>query len=51
MSPGTLLCTFAIVAVVAAYVARPFRRAPDALDRAIENWIAREAQLSKESES
>ncbi len=45
MTPGTLLCTLAIAVVVAAYVARPFRRAPDDIDRAIEGWIAQETRL------
>ncbi|MBN2003609.1 MAG: zinc ribbon domain-containing protein [Anaerolineae bacterium] len=45
MTPGTVLFTLAIVVVVAAYVARSFRRAPDDLDRVIEDWIAREARL------
>ncbi len=45
MSLGTLLFSLAIAAVVAAYVARAFRRAPDDLDRVIEGWIAQEARL------
>jgi len=44
MSPGTLLFGIAVAVAVAAYVARPFRRAPDNLDAIIEAWIAHEAR-------
>jgi hypothetical protein len=44
MSPGTLLFGIAVAVAVAAYVARPFRRAPDDLDAIIEAWIAHEAR-------
>ena len=44
MSPGTLLFGIAVAVAVAAYVARPFRRAPDDLDQLIETWVAEEAR-------
>jgi hypothetical protein len=44
MSPGTLLFGIGVVVAVVAYVARPFRRAPDDLDAIIEAWVADEAR-------
>jgi hypothetical protein len=38
MSIGTILVTIALVLVVGAYLARPFRKAAK-LDRAIEAWV------------
>jgi hypothetical protein len=39
MSTGSILMTIALVLVVAAYLARPFRKTAR-LDRAIETWVA-----------
>jgi hypothetical protein len=39
MSIGTVLVTIALMLVVTAYLARPFRKTAD-LDRAIEAWVA-----------
>jgi hypothetical protein len=42
MSVGTVLVATALVVAVVAYIARPFRAAPDAVDpdAAIEFWVA-----------
>jgi hypothetical protein len=39
MSIGTVLVAIALVLVLAAYLARPFRKPAD-LDQAIEAWVA-----------
>jgi hypothetical protein len=40
MSVGTILVGIAVALVVAAYLARPFRKGEADIDRAIETWVA-----------
>lgn len=40
MSIGTVLVGIAVVLLVGAYLARPFRKGEADLDRAIESWVA-----------
>jgi hypothetical protein len=48
MSIGTVLVTIALMLVVTAYLARPFRKPTD-LDRTIEAWVA-QVQAEQRSE-
>lgn len=50
MSIGSVLVGIALVLIVAAYLARPFRRVEADPDRAIEVWVA-QVRAERETES
>lgn len=52
MGIGSILVAIALILVVAAYLARPFRKAEIDAGRAIEEWVARaRAQSAEEKQA